>query len=109
MEIIEQLVLDMHEEGASVKEIARKHRISEYKVCKILCNAGIAISPRAAEVMRLLQAGKTEDEIAQTLGISHNAVQKYTPYTRGMNYSDNPTENAIRIRECRRRKSESQK
>lgn len=109
MDRIEKLVLDMHEDGASVKEIARKHQISEYKVCKILCNAGIPISTRAAEVMRLLQAGKTQDEIAQMLEISRNAVQKYMPYTRGMKLKDNPTENAIRIRECRKRKKELQK
>lgn len=104
MERIEQLVLDMHEEGASVKEIARKQNISEYKVCKILCNLGIAVSPRAAEVMQLLQADKTQDEIAQMLGISRDAVQKYIPYTRGMQNRENPTPNALRIRACRERK-----
>lgn len=103
MDKIEKLVLELYESREPVKRIARMLTISEAKVCKILCSNGIAPTTRAAEVMRLREAGKTQNEIAEILGVSADAVNRYMPYTRGMKYSDNPTVNAIRIREYRKR------
>lgn len=103
MEQIEKRVLELYEEGCSIKEASKRCSISEYKVTKILCNAGACPSPRAKEIMGLWKQGKTQEEIADMLHVSRNAVQRYIPYTRGMQYSDNPSINALRIRKCRKK------
>lgn len=104
MDEIEKSVLNLFEHDMSIKAISKKLQISECKVQKILCNHGISASSRAAQVMRLCQAGKSPEEIACILEISKNAVQRYTPYTKGLQNADCPTKNAIRIRNCRAKK-----
>lgn len=104
MDHIEKSVLRLHEQGLTVRAIHLQLRISEYKVQKILCNAGIAPSARAAQVQALLQAGLSQDQIAARLGVSRRAIQRYIPYSRGLQNADYPTINALRIRKSRAKK-----
>ena len=106
MDKIEKLVLKLHNQECSVKEISRRCAISEYKVVKILCSFGAYHSPKAIEIMRLWKNGKLQDEIAKSLHISYHAVHRYIPYVRGVYLSEDPTENALRIRRCRENKKQ---
>lgn len=97
-------VLRLHEQGLSIKTIARQLKVSEQKVRKILITAGAWSSPTSRKVADLQAAGKSLDEIAAALGITRNAVLSYTPYDRGMQNAEYPSLNALRIRASRAKK-----
>lgn len=50
------------------------------------------------------QKGKTDDEICEILKIKKRTLDRYTPYKKGVYLSEEPTENALRIRKYRERK-----
>lgn len=95
-------VLRLWEQQCSQKEIARRLMISRQKVKKILLTAGCINTDDAA----LAEAGKTIPEIMELTGKSQSAVCANLPYDKGMYGAEYPTINALRIRECRKRKKE---
>lgn len=99
-------VVRLYEQGLSIKAISRHLRISEQKARKILITAGGWSSPLSAKIQSLQKEGKSIDEIAEIIGISHNAVISYLPYDRGMQNAEYPSINAIRIRQCREKRKE---
>lgn len=104
MDALMTSVLRLHEQGLSLKAIARQLKVSEQKVRKILITAGAWSSPTSRKVADLQAAGKSLDEIAAALGITRNAVLSYTPYDRGMQNAEYPSLNALRIRASRAKK-----
>ena len=104
MDALMTSVLRLHEQGLSIKTIARQLKVSEQKVRKILITAGAWSSPTSRKVADLQAAGKSLDEIAAALGITRNAVLSYTPYDRGMQNAEYPSLNALRIRASRAKK-----
>lgn len=105
MDALMTSVLRLHEQGLSLKAIARQLKVSEQKVRKILITAGAWSSPTSRKVAELQAAGKSLDEIAAALGITRNAVLSYTPYDRGMQNAEYPSLNALRIRASRAKKN----
>lgn len=97
-------VVRLHEQGVVNKAIAKRLKISEQKVRKILITAGAWSSARSEKIQELQKAGKSLDEIAETLGITRNAVISYLPYDRGMKNAEYPTLNALKIRASREKK-----
>ena len=93
-----QSVLRLWEQDYSQKEIARRLRISEQKVCKILVTAGSI----ETEESKLLKAGLAVKQIAEKLEKSEKAVIARIPYEKGIYNSEHPTINAIRIRNHRK-------
>lgn len=93
-------VFNLWEHDFSKKEIARKLNLSHGKVTKILVTIG-AIETEEAQ---MLASGMTVKEIAAKLDKTEHAVFCRVPYSKGVYDSDNPSPNAIRIRECRARK-----
>lgn len=108
MDALMTSILRLHEQGLSLKAIARQLKVSEQKVRKILITAGAWSSPTSRKVAELQAAGKSLDEIAAALGITRNAVLSYTPYDRGMQNAEYPSLNALRIRDSRAKKKELQ-
>lgn len=104
MDKLVETVIRTYEGTQSLKQTARECQVSEQKARKILISAGAWSSPASDEVKRLRNSGKSIDEIAAALGITRNAVLGYMPYERGMKMAEHPTENAMRIRECRAKK-----
>ena len=101
-------VLRLHEQGLSIKKIARQLQISEQKTRKILITAGAWSSPLSNQIQTMRKDGKSVDQIAATLCITRNAVLSYMPYDRGMKNAEYPTINALRIRASRAKKMEEQ-
>lgn len=97
-----QSVIRLWEQELSQKEISRRLRISEQKVCKILVTVG-AIE---TEESRMIKSGLTVSEIAEKLGKSEKSVICRIPYEKGIYNAEYPTINAIRIRKCRDKKGE---
>ena len=90
-------VARLWEQHCSVREIARRVKISEAKVNKILLTIG-AVSP---DDSKLLAAGLSVDAIAARLGKSCKAVLARLPYSKGQYGAEYPTVNALRIRRSR--------
>ena len=95
-----QSVIRLWEQELSQKEISRRLRISEQKVCKILVTVG-AIE---TEESRMIKSGLSVSEIAEKLGKSEKSVICRIPYGKGIYNAEYPTINAIRIRKCRDKK-----
>ena len=99
MDALVTSILRLNEQGLSVAGIARRLKIS-----KILITAGAWSSPLSLKIAKMREDGKSIDEIAESLGMTRNAVLSYTPYDRGMQGAEYPSVNALRIRACRAKK-----
>lgn len=76
-------ILDKYEATKSMKETARKLKLSQQTVRRVLISNGIYPSERTREVARLCLMGMTVPEIAEYLGISPKTVQTNLPYSKG--------------------------
>lgn len=92
----------------SMKETARKFGLSHQKIRKILITAGKFSSPQTNMIMSLNERGLSAEEIAKKMNVTKKCVLSYLPYSKGMYYADNPTENALRIRKCKEKKKREQ-
>lgn len=92
----------------SMKETARKFGLSHQKIRKILITAGKFSSPQTNMIMSLNEMGLSAEEIAKKMNVTKKCVLSYLPYSKGMYYADNPTENALRIRKCKEKKKREQ-
>lgn len=97
-------VLATYEVTKSMKETARKLKLSQQTVRRVLISNGIYPSERTREVARLCLMGMTVPEIAEYLGISTKTVQANLPYSKGGYATSQKTINAERIADCRIRK-----
>lgn len=88
----------------SVQEIAAYNGINHSKVIKILVTAGVYSSETYDRIKDLREKGKSEKEIMEIVGIGATALNTYTPYKKGPYGPEPQTENARRIRECRKKK-----
>lgn len=97
-------VVAEYQKWGSIKETARKLDVSHGVVRKCLVAHGLLETPLTQTVAELIAAGVPQNEIAEQLGISASWVNINTPYERGMMITPSQTENAKRIRECRKKK-----
>lgn len=96
-------IVKAYEDIKSMKKVAREFGISEAKVKKILVSKRVFESETSKRVIELSVAGKSAQEIAETLSISKSCVNMYLPYKKGVYGSEYPTINALRIRKCRKK------
>lgn len=94
-------VLNIYNKTGSIKETSRICGISEQKVRKVLITKNAYSTPLSDKISSLSNRGLTPLEISKKLNISRAAVNSYMPYAKGVYNSDNPTENAQRIRKSR--------
>lgn len=107
MDALQETVIRLCEQGITVKEIARRTKISEQKARRILITVGLWSSPRSEMIQQMYKNGKSIDEIAAKLNMSRNSVISYIPYRKGMYNAEYPSENALRIRACKERKKKA--
>lgn len=96
-------IVKRYKQGTPVKEIADTGNISTAKVIKILVSEGVYSSETYDTIKELRMDGVPDSEIAKICGFGKSAMDMYTPYRKGVYNSDNPTDNAIRIRKSRDR------
>lgn len=96
-------VVSAYEKEGSLKKVARLYDVSEQKIRKILIDANAYESDTANKVNDMYKQGYGAQYIADKLKMSISAVSSYLPYTKGQYLVDEPTENAIRIRQCRQK------
>lgn len=107
MNRIEREIIRRHDEGESIKYIAKAAGCSECKVCKILSSYRFVLNKTARDVLDLHDQGMDPSDIAAALGISYSTVHRYLPYCRGVYHADHPTRNAINIRNMRARRKKT--
>ena len=96
-------VVSAYEKEGSLKKVAKLYDVSEQKIRKILIDANAYESDTANKVNDMYKQGYGAHNIADKLKMSISAVSSYLPYTKGQYLADEPTENAIRIRQCRQK------
>lgn len=93
-------VVRLFEQGYTQTQIGRKLNLSLGKVRKILLTVGLI----ETEESQFLKQGLTVEEIARKLGKTVGAVSGRIPYAKGMYCAEYPSENALKIRETRKKK-----
>lgn len=96
-------VVAIYQDTESIKETARRMKMSQVKVRKILLTRGLWSSPRSAEINELLEEGKTVKEVADILGITPTAVQAYMPYSKAVYGEPERSVAAVRAERYRER------
>lgn len=97
---IEEMV-KRYKQGTAINLISDTANTSVGKVIKILVTEGVYSSETYDTIKELRMDGIPESEIAKICGLGKSAMDMYTPYTKGVYSSDNPTDNALRIRKSR--------
>lgn len=78
--------------------------LSEAKVKRLLIEGGWYSTKETRAVRKLMRSGKTDEEIAEELGITVHKVRVLKPYKDSRIYGIG-TVSAQKTRECRRRKN----
>ena len=97
-------VVAEYQKWGNIRETARRLGVSHGVVRKCLISHGLLETPLTQTVAALVNAGVPQKEVAEQLGISTSWVNINTPYERGIMITPSQTENAKRIRECRKKK-----
>ncbi len=100
-------VASYYRRTGSLKQTTIHFNISMGKCRKILITTGDYSSPLSIQILKLLEQGLSEPEICEKLGKSKSTINSHIPYSKGAYLSDSPTQNAIRIRDCRKRKRDN--
>lgn len=90
-----------YNQGTPINIIADTGKTSVGKIIKILVTEGVYSSDTYDIIKELRMDGINDSEIAKICGLGKSAMDMYTPYKKGVYHSDNPTDNALRIRKSR--------
>ncbi|MDE6055209.1 MAG: helix-turn-helix domain-containing protein [Lachnospiraceae bacterium] len=96
-------ILDAFNRTQSIKATAKMVGCSWNRVVKILSSSGIIINDTHSLIIKMHDQGKTIEEIAEQTGYNVKTVQAYIPAVRPY-YNVNISENAKRIKHCRKKK-----
>lgn len=107
-ELIEEIG-DEYLRGASVKELCSNYRFSKRKVTKMLVSAGVYSTDRSREINRLYEAGRSQQEIADLLNVSLQAVNTYLPYEGAIYNTEESSKEAKYQKEYRKRQAAKEK
>ena len=91
----------------SIREVGRIMHLSEAKVRRLLIEGGWYSTKETRAVRRLMRSGKTDEQIAEELGITTHKVRVLKPYQDSRIYGIG-TVSAQKNRMYRRRKSEDE-
>lgn len=101
-------VIEEYKKTQSVKQTAKNCGTSLVTTQRILITEGLWSSETSLAVGKLWCEGKMVPEIAEELCVTEKTVQAYLPYSRGM-YGGEPSKDAIRSKEYRKRIEEASK
>lgn len=96
-------IVKRYKQGTAINLISDTAQTSVSKVVKILVTEGVYSSDTYDMIKELRMDGVPDSEIAKICGLGKSAMDMYTPYRKGVYNSDNPTDNALRIRKSRDR------
>ena len=94
-------IVKIYKSGMSIKEIADWNGVSKNKIIKILVTEGVYTSDIYDRIKAMRDVGKSDWEIKDTLDITDNTLNMYTPYRKGVYNLDGASKNAKAIRRFR--------
>ncbi len=98
-------VLNTYKKTQSIRQTAMETGCSWQRVVKILSSNGIVVSESHDIILKMHEKGKSPGEIATQIGYSEKVVKAYLPKKRPY-YGVDISENAKRIKRCRKNKAE---
>lgn len=98
----EQILL-VYEKRKSIRQTVIETGLSIGTIRKIVINEGLFSTPTSQLIRNLYEQGLSVKEIMKETGLSRSAVHVYLPYSKGLYNSENPTQNALNVRECRKK------
>lgn len=96
-------IVKYYESCGSIQQTRKAFSMSCQKVRKILITEGAFESDISRVINDMYYKGCSINDISHKLKLSKTCVNSYLPYTKGMYNSPTPTENAIKIRKCRKK------
>lgn len=102
-------IVKYYEACGSIQQTRKAFSMSCQKVRKILITEGVFESDISRVINDMYSKGCSINDISHKLKLSKTCVNSYLPYTKGMYNSDNPTNNARKLREWRSSKKEGEK
>lgn len=87
-----------------MKRIAKRLKLSEQKVRKILITLGQYTTPTISSVNIAYKNGQTIEQISGQQNITTKSVRSMLPYTKGQYMAEYPTINALRVRASKAKK-----
>lgn len=99
----EQILL-IYKKRKSITRTSKETGLSIGTIRKIVFDEGLFSTPTSQLIRNLYEQGLSVKEIMQETGLSRSAVHVYLPYSKGLYNSENPTQNALNVRECRKKK-----
>ncbi len=96
MEKIIQQVIASYKDNLNVLKTSKMHQISRSKVRKILISEGFIDSPLIGNIERLLQEGKSKNQICILLKISSSTFNDNVAYNKGIYHRKERSKQALR-------------
>lgn len=93
----------LYKNGNSINSIVTMTGLSHSKIRKILITENLWSNALSVKISGLLNAGKTEHEIADLLNLPAKVINNYSPYSKG-EYNWKPSKNALSIKKCKKQK-----
>lgn len=106
-ELTEELIYEVDRDyrtGSSIPQLIKNYGFSKRKIIKILVSSGAYSTDRSREIARLIERGKTPEEIADILNITIPAVNTYMPYERSAYNTGEHSKNSVYSKNYRNRK-----
>lgn len=106
-ELTEELIYEVDRDyrtGSSIPQLVKNYGFSKRKIIKILVSSGAYSTDRSREIARLIERGKTPEEIADILNITIPAVNTYMPYERSAYNTGEHSKNSVYSKNYRNRK-----
>ena len=99
-------VTKYYKKCVSIKETAAAFGIGWQKVRKILITDNVYDSEKTTKIKEMYDHGMSEKEIAAIMKMKEKTVSGYLPYRKGEYNLDNPSSNASKLRQWRKKKKE---
>lgn len=99
-------IIALYDKSESIRAVAKETGLSHSTIRQVLVDSGIYPSDQTKRINRLNRYGVPDEEIAEMMNISVKTVRAHLPHTKGSYACDEPTENALRIRQIRAKRSE---
>lgn len=98
-------VAEVYREKHEIKATAIELDLPPNKVKKLLITGGVINYPETEQIQRLIDAGKTMEEVCSAMGLSRASINTYLPYSKVIYKLAEISQNAERVKKYKERKA----
>lgn len=99
-----EAVTNIYKTTHEIKSTAIELYLPPNKVKKLLITANIISYPETTQIQKLLESGRTLDEVQGITGLSRSAINTYLPYSKVIYKMKEISQNAERVKRYKERK-----